>query len=421
MIKKDYINIFSLYAIQISNALLPLLIFPYILKIIGAQLFSRLTVTEGVSVFVLSLVIYSFEINGVSKIIGMNLNRDKIIISKIFNTILFTRLFLFLCCIFVLFLVSFFLEDNIHIILMSWMLVPLSYIFQSLWFYQGMEKNIYISIFTIFSRLLCFVMILIFIKAPLDYINVPIIIGFIFIIGGLLSLFFIYFFLKIKFNLPKFTDIEEYLKEGYEIFFGNMSVFLYRDFNVLLLAIMAINPSMISAYSISEKLVKGVQAMTRPMNQFFFPKVVHQIKNFTSPNLKNFEIIKRQTKPQLIALVIISIVIILSFLVVNNYTVLFDDYPQKYNIISLFLIMNLAVFFGISNFMFGSAGLNFLSERKYFFKSIFLVGMLSVIITLSLTFFIGVFGAAISFVLSEVMLLILIIKKYNIFKFVTNE
>ena len=83
--------------------------------------------------------------------------------------------------------------------------------------------------------------------------------------------------------------------------------------------------------------------------------------------------------------------------------------------------MNLAVFFGISNFMFGSAGLNFLSERKYFFKSIFLVGMLSVIITLSLTFFIGVFGAAISFVLSEVMLLILIIKKYNIFKFVTNE
>lgn len=414
MKNKDYFNIISLALIQISNSLLPLFIFPFILKKIGSVLYSTLVTTETVAVVVLSFVIFSFEINGVSKLIGLNIQRDRNKISQIFSVVFYTRIVIFVVCVCVLLVSFFFLELLTVYIMLAWLLIPLSYIFQSLWFFQGLEKNIYTAIFTVLSRLSCFGLIILLIQDSHDYIMVPFIVGGTYLIGGICSFLFILFKLKIQLSKIYFSQIKFHLIEGKEIFTGNMSVLLFRDLNVFLMSILSVNPVSISIYSITEKLIKGLQATTRPLNQFFFPRVISKLKGIERPNRKALKIILKQTIPQLTILLIINISIWILFKYINIYTILLNNYPQKDQIYKLFIMMNVAIYFGVVNFMIGSTGLNFLNEKKYLFKSLFMVGFLSLLISLLLVPIIQEFGVAFSFVFSEFCLLIFIIKKYNI-------
>lgn len=416
MKNKDYFNIISLASIQISNSLLPLFIFPFILKKIGSVLYSKLVTTETVAVVVLSFVIFSFEINGVSKLIGLNIQRDRNKISQIFSGVFYTRIIIFALCLCVLLVSFLFLESSTVYIMIAWLLIPLSYIFQSLWFFQGIEDNTIVAFFTILSRLIGLVLIVLLIKVSQDYYLVPIIVGACYLFGALLSFLYIIIYLKVSIIKIRTIEIRTLIVEGKEIFIGNMSVLLFRDLNVLLMSILSASTVAISVYSITEKLIKGLQATTRPLNQFFFPRVIAKLKNISHPNKLALKIILKQTFPQLIILLLLVLIIFLGFKWVDSYTTFLKDYPLKDRIFQLFLIMVVAVFFGVLNFMTGSAGLNFLSEKKYFYKSILFVGILSIILCSIMTPLFQEYGVTLGFVFSEICLFCFIIKKYIITK-----
>jgi len=61
MFRRSVANLVALGCIQLANALLPLVAYPFILGIVGAHNFSRVVVTETVMMAVLALVIYSFD------------------------------------------------------------------------------------------------------------------------------------------------------------------------------------------------------------------------------------------------------------------------------------------------------------------------------------------------------------------------
>lgn len=414
MKNKDYFNIISLASIQVSNSLLPLFIFPFILKKVGPELYSKLVTTETVSIVVLSFIIFSFEINGVSKLIGLNIKVDNNKVSQIFSGVFYTRLLIFIGCTLVVLFTFLFLESQTVYIMLGWLLIPLSYILQSLWFFQGTENNSIVAFFTISSRLLSLVFISLLIKTPHDYFLVPLVIGGCYLLGGCLSLVYILLFLKIKLIQIRLSEIVLLIREGKEIFIGNMSVLLFRDLNVFLMSLLSANTVAISVYSITEKFIKGLQATTRPLNQFFFPRVIAQLKNINSPNKVALKIIIKQTTPQLLVLLMLVVVIFLGFNWVDNYTTFLKDYPLKYKIFNLFLIMVISVFFGVINFMTGSAGLNFLNEKKYFYRSILIVGVISILFcSLTIPLF-QEYGVTLSFVFSEMCLFGFIIRKYVI-------
>ena len=72
-----------------------------------------------------------------------------------------------------------------------------------------------------------------------------------------------------------------------------------------------------------------------------------------------------------------------------------------------------ATLFGVGNFMFGTAGLNFLNARRYLLAATFLTGIINVIGCFFLARWIGPFGAAFAFTGSEAVLFIMIIAKYG--------
>lgn len=416
MQKRNISNLVSLITIQASNALLPVLVFPYVFKILGAEKFSKIVVTESASLIVLTFVIYSFEVNGVSKIIGLDLKKDIQTISAYFSEVFFARLLIFSISMMLLVISSIFLEKELVLLLLFWMLIPLSYIFQSFWFFQGIEENAPLAAITLICRVACALIVIIAIKAPSDYYLVPVIIGLCYISGGLISFWLAKVKYKIEIQLPHKADMISVFSSGKEIFVGNMSVMLFRDMNVLILSSLGGSAVAIATYSMAEKLIKCLQAVARPLNQLFYPKVIRMLKDFRKPDIDVFKKIFCLTFPQLALIAALLVCMPVCYLLFVDVVSYIKNYPQKEQIALLVMVMSASILFGISNFMFGVAGLNHLGEKLYLTKSIFIVGVSNLVYCMILYSVYGVIGSAIAFVFSEVLLFMLIAKKYSVFK-----
>lgn len=410
--KKDTLNLGSLALIQVSNAILPLFIFPFTLKSVGTELYSKIAVSESVALIALTLVLYSFEINGVSEIVGSRIKSDSEKISHIFSAIFFARLCILFICVSMLLLIGPFIDSQFFLLLLCWMLFPLSHIFQSAYLFLGLERNSPLAIFTIISRILCVALVVSQVKGPGDYYLVPLIIGSCYTFGGVLAFSYALIKFKIRLRIVSVSELKAFFYRGKEIFYGNVSVLFFKDLNVIILSILTSDDVAISTYSIAEKLIKGLQATVRPLNKLFFPKVIYLTREIQLPGKYAFRIISKLTAPQLILFTIGVGLLIIGYTNFGRNLSFIIEYPNKGRIEILFLFMVVAVFFGIGNFMFGTAGLNNLNMRKYYAKSLFIVGILSLFFSMLLVLLFDDFGAAMSFVSGEILLFIFVIRKY---------
>lgn len=410
--RRHLVNLGALSAIQLANALLPVIVFPWVLSVIGPTLFARIAVTEAVTFFALAVVLFSFEVEGVAKIAGLDLKRDLARIAHIVSGILYVRIALLAVCVLLLLAAAPFVERPTLLLLLGWMMLPLGYVLQSMWLFQGLERNLALAVCVVGSRLLCLATLYLAVRAPHDYVLVPLIIGACYALGGAASLLYCRLVLKIRLVAVPPSELRALLLGGKEIFFGNLSVTLFRDSNVLILGALA-SPTAVSVYSIAEKLVKCFQAMARPLNQVMFPRVIRAIAAHSAPDRAAFRIILRYTLPQLMALMLGALCIALAWVLLRERLAGGAGGALTMQIALTVSLMAVAVLFGVSNFMFGSAGLNYLNQRGYFATAIFITGVCSVLLCIPLAYLWAERGAAATFLFSEVFLFILIARAYR--------
>lgn len=413
MKKSSILNFISLSAIQAANALTPLVLFPFALATVGSDAYSALVTTEAASILISVLVIYSFEIDGhtmVARLKGPWQTND---VSAIFSCIFYARLLIFVTAAIFFIPVAWLIFDNrTAFLFMLWLGVPFSYALQPNWLFQAIERNFGISVIVLGSRLAAVFIVFFNINDPEGVILIPATIASCYVLGSIMSLVYLKVVFGIRLQSTRFVDVWKLILDGKHVFLGNFSVALYREVNVLILGLMGVAASSVAAYSLAEKIVKGVQAVTRPLNQMFFPKALRLLSNQVKPSGISLNILWKLLYPQLIFLLFLAFTVIIIWLYFLPDDLNIKNVPNRHDVLFLFCVMIFAVFFGVANFMLGSAGLNFLGEKKYMMKSIFLAGILSVINCLIFVFNFGSVGAAISFVMAEGVLFFLIIRKY---------
>lgn len=409
---KSLKNIFFLGVIQVSNAVLPLLVFPRCLSLFGPERYALLSTGEVISILVLTFVIFSFDINGTSEIVenraDPKFSNDKL--RKTYTEVFFTRLLLFcFSSLLILLLISFFKPELLSVTAF-WLLIPLSYIFQSHWLFLGIQENGIPALTSGLSRGVVIVVIYLFIDAASAISTVPLIVGSIYMIGGLGNFLYLQQVKNIKLIRVNFTFLKTRLVTGYKIFVGNVSTFLYKDFNVIIIGYVATNSSDIASFHLADKIIKGVQASVRPINTFYFPQAIEKIKNIHSPNKRSahllFDVVKKSV------LVLFFIALVMFVLGLSFEDVLAKKFENLQLIEVMITIMFFSIFPGTANFVFGSIGLNYLNSQTYLLRSIVLVGFISVLLSFTLTYFFDSVGTAVIYSFSEVLLLVLCLAKY---------
>jgi polysaccharide transporter, PST family len=410
--RQSAFNLIALTSIQLGNAVIPLAVYPLLLATVGSEPFSRIVVTESVIFFVLISVVYNFDIDGVAELASQKEKANPIVVSTIFSEVLIVRLAILCTASVGIIVLSPFMARETFILLISWMLVPLGYILQGAWFFQAVEQNVFHAVVVVASRLACLLLIHDLISSPPDFYLAPLIIGGTYAFGGLVLFLFTRAKFEIRIAPVSLSRIREVLIYGQEIFIGNLSVALYRNSNVLILSVFG-NSSAVSTYSIAEKMIKVFQAGARPLNQLFFPKVIRALEPFRKPCRPALTVVLKYTIPQISILLGGGAVMAIIFMLFRDHVPIELSSSNTAEIVQLVLVMAASVLFGVINFMLGPASLNYLGNRRYLAKSILITGVASILSSIILIHLYSSGGAAMAFVLAEIILFAQILWVYK--------
>lgn len=406
-------NLVALIGIQGSNALVPLLIVPFALSMVGTHAYAQIAITEALSAFALAAVLFSFEVDGVVRVARLEKPTERTLLGAVLSSIVAARLLLF-AIVAPLLLAGYRLAGGERADLLAlWLLVPLGQVFHSYWFYQAIEDNIAPAVITLLSRVVTVAMVVGVVRGPADAVLIPLAIGGPFVLGGLVSMLYLLLVLRIPLRHVPLSTILSDLRHGKEVFAGNAAVSLYREMNVVILGIVGVPMAGVATYALVEKSIKMLQACTRPLNQFFFPKVLRDLSNAMAPDRAIARRIARYTLPQAAAVLALIAVLPLGYVGVSAVFPRLRTLGELPGVEMMAAVMAPAMLLGIANFMYGTAGLNALNQRGYFFGAILATGLFSVAACFALAWMFGAVGAAICFVLSEAMLFMLVLGRYR--------
>lgn len=411
--KKHLVNLVSLTCIQGSNAALPLLVFPFALAVLGEGPYAQIVLAEALAIVALTFVIYGFDIDGVARVVGLQPGRDQVALSQAFSAVLYARLLLCAVAAPPVLAAAWLLDERLVPLTLSWLLIPLSYALQANWFFQGVEQNAPVAMFTLLSRAAAVLLVVLMVRQPADQLRVPAIVGLAYLAGATASLLYVLQRFGIRLVAISRGTVKELLWSGKEIFASNLCVILYRDLNVLVLGALGGSPAAVAAYSMAEKIVKGIQASMRPLNQLLFPAALRIAQSVGQPGHDALRRLLRISWPQVVVQVVIFVLLValyLAFATDVGSVGRFDDIDR---IAILVAIMNGASVLGVLNFMLGWAGLNAMGKRRYMFGAIAVTSLTSLAACVGLVSRLEDQGAALCFVGAETLLLSLVLFGYR--------
>jgi len=388
-------NYLSLLFLQIANYLLPLLVLPYLVRVLGAENFGLIMFAQSLTTFFIVFVDFGFSLSGTREISLARNDKQKL--SKIFSAIMFIKVGLILIASLLLFIiVNFFSRFSVdaEIYYLSFGVVIGQALFP-VWFYQGIEKMKFITITNIAAKTIFTLLVFVFIRLQTDYILVPIFNSLGFIVAGIFGLLFCYRF--IDFKLPSIALMNRLLLESYSLFISNLATSLYTASNVFILGIFGGN-IIAGVYSSMEKLVLAIKNIYLPLYQALYPWLT-----------KQSDMIKINTIEKIRPIILIVSLLITLFILLFGKTMLSIIYNDN-------LIISYSVIFKILSFISVFSALSMLYITLYFpsikkdkvrMNILISGGLFNFLLSLVLVYYFGIYGTAFTVVSTELFLLVI--------------
>jgi PST family polysaccharide transporter len=303
-------NVGSLSWLQLVTYLFPIIILPYLFRVIGPEKFGLIAFAQAFVQYFMILTDYGFSVSATKEISICLEDKDRIcnVISAVMTikTILAFISLLILC--FVIYFVPKFKAD--------WMVYALSFgvvigntLFPS-WFFQGSENMKYTAKLNIIGEFAYAFGIFLLVHNPNDYLLVPTITSLSALLTGLLGQYILFARFDVSFQLPKLKDLRRELRAGWNIFISVVAINTYTTTRVFAVGLLT-NNTLTGFYSIAEKIANAVQ--TFPLYSFsqaIFPRLS---KIFTKNQIKAFNIMEQvQLITVIVSLICLPLIFILA-------------------------------------------------------------------------------------------------------------
>jgi len=265
-------NFIALSIIQGTNFLLPILVMPFVIKRVGADGFGIIAVAQVVMIYLSTISDYGFNLTATRDVA---INRDdKPKISRIFYTVLASKLLITVASFLVLLIMILFVplfRSNSTLYLLGFTYV-LGQSLMVCWFFQGMEKMQYITVVTLLSRVVFVLLVFAFIRDRDDKKLFLLFLGLGNTVAGLLSIYLAHRIFGLTVFRPRRADIRHELKEGWQITLSNLSINTYLYINVFVLRLFT-NDLTVGYYSIAEKIFFAIRQILGIYSQVIYPRV----------------------------------------------------------------------------------------------------------------------------------------------------
>lgn len=292
-------NISYLTLLQVFTAAVPIVTFPYLVRVLGNELYGSVIYVQVIMSYFSLLVDGGFK-QSAAKDISIHRN-DKEKLSEIISSVLSVRIFLWLIFLVLLIMaVSIFsaFDDLKYLYLFSFG-YTLNELMLPQFYFLGTERMKYVTILNVVVKTLFVLLMFILIKDQSDYLMVPLLYSIGFFVGGGIGLYIIFIHDNIKFRIQPLSTIKKYAIESLPLLGTTLVASIKDKFNIILIG-NYLGMSDVVVFDLGMKLVALLNKPLEIINTALFPKVSRE---------RNISIVKKLIKFSLL-LITLTVTII---------------------------------------------------------------------------------------------------------------
>ena len=287
--KKVVENYFFMTLLLVLNSFFGLLIYPYIIRTLGAEAYGTYIFASTVVNYFICFIGFGFDMYGVRLIAENPFSIEAK--SKVLSIIFTTKLYLeAISVIFALVAVFIFpiLRAYFWVYIVCFATTLLN-IFFPIWYFQGMQKMRVVSYIQLLFKLLSLPFIFIWVKTPDDLLLFTIIMTSSSLLGAFYAFVHLLVFEKLKITLVSIKDSLVYLKESQYFFYTNfLNMMKIQTINLIIGTSYTMTD--LALYDLASKIVSIPLMLISNINNALFPKVV---SNFNSILIRKILLIER--------------------------------------------------------------------------------------------------------------------------------
>lgn len=387
-------NIVSLSGLQFASYILPLITLPYLTYVLGPDKFGLTQYAISLITYFQMFTDYGFNLSATRELAIVREDKEKV--SEIFNSVMLIKILLTLLSLTVLIAIITFVPkfgSDADVYLLTFGIVVGNVLFPT-WLFQGLEYMKYTSILNIIGKVIFTVLIFVFIHQTSDYLLVPVINSFGYIVVGLLGIYIALTKFDIKLSVPKMDSVMYQLEEGWHVFLSTIAINMYTTTNTFLLGLLT-NNTLVGYYSIAEKIITAVNGLFNPISQALYPFISRSVNN----DNKESNIIRIRKLTKLAALLGAFFSIGVFVFADPVITILFGSEFSS-SIIVLRILSIIPFMVSLSN-IFGIQTMLTFNYKRDFTRIVFLGGIIDIILGIILITLMKEIGIAISFTITE--------------------
>ncbi|MBT0723486.1 oligosaccharide flippase family protein [Rosenbergiella sp. S61] len=387
-------NLFYISTVQVVNYLFPIITVPIIARTFGPENVGIINYIAAIVGYFSLFVNYSFNYTGVRW-----LSRNPADKNVLFCGIFIVQLAIFIFCTILFSVVIYLFQDLQRYSLLCWVsyFSCIASLFTQNWFLQSFSNFKVIAIFSFITKLITFILIILFISDKNDLVLYSAILN---VTTFLTSLtIFIYTFRKyeIKAIIPSFFFIKSLISDGKYLFLSSIVTNIYTTTGIVILGVLSTKLD-VGYYTSAQKLMDVSKSIVLlPISQIIFPILA---RKFGEGKEQGLETVKKV----LPIFIVISIMFLFFINIFDELIVMLLFGKEFLPIISLVRILSIglfAVFFGV--FIGGQVMLN-LGMDSAFVRIQIIIAILSLFINCLLVRANGGLVTSIVWSISEVVI-----------------
>jgi PST family polysaccharide transporter len=327
-------NVASLSLLQAITYFLPAIILPYLFRVLGVEKFGLIAFAQAFVQYFMILTDYGFSISATKEISLCRHEHSRVCTA--FSSVMTVKLVLAFISLLILSLIVYTIpkfKNDWLVYVFSFGAVIGNTLFP-VWFFQGTEKMKHIADLNILGGFIYAIFIFLFVRGPQDYLMVPLVNSFVFLITGVLGQYVVFRRFRVTFKFPGYENLRRQMKAGWDIFISIAAINAYTTTRVFIVGLLT-NNTVTGFYSIAERIAGVCQ--TFPLSSFsqaIFPRLS---KIFHKNKKKAFEMMQRIQHITInISLICLPLIFIFAHLIIR--IVCGGDYGETVLSLRLLLI-----------------------------------------------------------------------------------
>ncbi|MDE6347832.1 MAG: oligosaccharide flippase family protein, partial [Bacteroides sp.] len=264
-------NIWNQFLLYGFSSIMPILLIPYLLNIIGVEKYGLVNFAVIFSFYFQVFNEFGFDLSNVRHVVSNRDNRNEL--GRIVSSILQCKFFLLLCSLFIYSLVvgltpSLRNESALYILAFIRLI---GVVIAPYWLFRSMEDVKYITRVSVPVKFVCILPIFFIVKSVNDYALVMLCYALETFVSGIVSLLIVKKRYGIKFQIVSAKEMAFYLKDSLPFFSSTFLMRVYKNANTLILGFF-LGDFAVGLYTAAEKLHNAYSSFVSPLlSHIFYP------------------------------------------------------------------------------------------------------------------------------------------------------